>query len=70
MTDYKISDFKMFEAPYELPDSRGVIEAQIFAIKEQEKLLYGPAYTNRLIKYALQFESQRIGRNHPKILKP
>ncbi|MFB0561205.1 MAG: hypothetical protein ACETWM_08315 [Candidatus Lokiarchaeia archaeon] len=58
--EHESSGFKMFKAPYELPDVQAVVGAQIVGIREQEKL-YGPAYTTRLIKYALQFEAQRIG---------
>lgn len=58
MSELKITDFKMFKAPYELPDARGVIQAQIVGIKEQEKL-FGSVYTFRLIKYALMFEAEK-----------
>nr|MDO8082940.1 hypothetical protein [Candidatus Freyarchaeota archaeon] len=60
MSELKLSDFKMFKAPYELPDSRAVIGAQIVGIREQEKL-FGTVYSFRLIKYALQFEARKIG---------
>ncbi|MEM3526490.1 MAG: hypothetical protein QXV37_03665 [Candidatus Jordarchaeaceae archaeon] len=68
MSELKVSDFKMFKAPYELPDPRAVIQAQIVGIKEQEKL-FGAVYTFRLIKYALMFEAKKIGENPPESIK-
>lgn len=64
MAEHTSSGFKMFKAPYELPDIRTVVGAQIIGIREQEKL-FGPAYTTRLIKCAMQYEAQRIGEDPP-----
>ncbi|WXG42196.1 MAG: hypothetical protein WED07_15765 [Candidatus Freyarchaeum deiterrae] len=68
MAELKTSDFKMFKAPYELPDPRAVIGMQIVGIKEQEKL-FGTVYSFRLIKYAVQFEAKRIGEDPPEDIK-
>lgn len=68
MSELKISDFKIFTAPYELPDPQAVIGAQIVGIKEQQKL-FGTVYSFRLIKYALQFEAQKIGEEPPQDIR-
>jgi len=68
LAEHENSSFKMFKAPYELPDARAVVGAQIVGIREQENL-FGPAYTTRLIKYALQYEAKRIGEEPPEDIK-
>ncbi|MFB0563641.1 MAG: hypothetical protein ACETWM_20775 [Candidatus Lokiarchaeia archaeon] len=66
MTGLEISDFKMFkESPFEPPDSTAFIGLAISALKEEEKT-YGPVFSNRLVKYALQYESQQTGEEPPK----
>lgn len=66
MTGLEISDFKMFkESPFEPPDSTAFIGLAISALKEEEKT-YGPVFSTRLIKYALQYESQQTREESPK----
>lgn len=48
------------EAPYELPDSKALMDAHLVALREQEKV-YGPVFLVRFIKHALQFMAQRTG---------
>jgi hypothetical protein len=55
----EISDFKMFEkAPYEEPDSSVLTEAIIIGICGEEKI-YGPVFTARVIKHALNFMAKK-----------
>ncbi|MEM3564267.1 MAG: hypothetical protein Q6366_017600 [Candidatus Freyarchaeota archaeon] len=49
------------EAPYDLPDSKALMDAHLIAVREQEKV-YGRVFLVRFIKHALQFMAQRIGR--------
>ena len=69
MTETKFSDFKMFEkAPYDIPDQKVHMNAQLISFREIEKL-YGPVFATLLIKYALQFIAQRIGEKPPEDIK-
>lgn len=69
MAELKISNFKMFEkAPQEIPDSRALIEASMMGPKEGAKF-FGPAYTPRFIKSALEFVSKKIGEKPPEDIK-
>jgi len=69
VTELKISDFKMFEKTlYEIPPPRPITEIIINGLKEIEKT-YGPVFTTRFIKHALEFEAQRIGEKPPQDIK-
>nr|MDO8081209.1 hypothetical protein [Candidatus Freyarchaeota archaeon] len=69
MTELKISDFKMFEnAPYELPDAKTFVDANVVGLKAQEKL-FGPVFSTLLIKHTLQFVAKRIGEKPPDDIK-
>nr|MDO8082944.1 hypothetical protein [Candidatus Freyarchaeota archaeon] len=69
MNKLKISSFKMFEkAPYELPDPKALMEAQMLGFRELEKL-FGPVFLTRFIKHALQFIAQKIGETPPEDIK-
>lgn len=62
----QISDFKMFDkTPYEQPDTIAVMEVIISGIRDEEKL-YGPAFTSRVINYALQAVASQTGEEPPK----
>ncbi|MBS7251097.1 MAG: hypothetical protein KIH08_10995 [Candidatus Freyarchaeota archaeon] len=68
MSDLKISDFKMFEkAPYEEPDPRVLTELIISGVRGEEKI-YGPVFTARVIKHALNFMAQK-GEEAPQDIK-
>jgi hypothetical protein len=57
-----ISGFKMFNrTPYEQPDTSTVMEIIMGGIKDEEKL-YGPVFTARVIKYALQALASQTGK--------
>ncbi len=59
----------MFEKPpYDIPPSRPITEIIINGVKEIEKT-YGPVFTTRFIKHALEFEAQRIGEKPPEDIK-
>jgi len=61
----KISDFKMFEpSPFEPPDIVSFVGLAISALKEEEKT-YGPVFSTKLVKYALEYESQQTGEETP-----
>lgn len=66
--DFRISDFKMIEAPYELPDPRALTELVLNGIREEEKM-YGPVFTTRFINHALQFVAQKIDDEAPSDIK-
>jgi hypothetical protein len=64
-----ISDFKMFEkTPYEQPDIRAITELVMRGVKEEEKV-YGPAFTAKLISYALRLLSKYSGEAPPEDIK-
>jgi len=68
VSDLKISDFKMFEkAPYEDPDPRVLTELTISGIRGEEKI-YGPVFTARVIRYALNLMAQK-GEEAPQDIK-
>nr|MDO8082385.1 hypothetical protein [Candidatus Freyarchaeota archaeon] len=57
----KLSDFKMLEeAPYEMPEPRAYTELIVGSLKREE-FLFGPVFTARFIKYALQFVAKKYG---------
>lgn len=61
MSDLENSDFKMFEkAPYEQIDANIFTKIIIRGI-QNEADMYGPVFTIRVIKYALQFMAQKLG---------
>jgi len=62
------SGFKMFKAPYEFPDSKSLIGAIMIGVKEQENVL-GPVFSARVIEYALQFLSGKIGGAPPESIE-
>lgn len=69
MIKIKTSNFKMFEkAPWEIPEPRTLLELTIMGTMEGIKL-FGPAYTPRFIKHALDFVSQKIGDKPPEDIK-
>nr|MDO8080511.1 hypothetical protein [Candidatus Freyarchaeota archaeon] len=68
MTETNLSEFKMFEkAPYEEPDPRILTELIINGIRGEEKI-YGPVFTARVIKHALNFMTQK-GEKAPEDIK-
>jgi hypothetical protein len=69
VSDLKKYEFKILEnAPYELPDTNALIGALIFGIREQEKI-FGPVFSTRLIKHALEFMTQKTGEEPPEDIK-
>jgi hypothetical protein len=56
------------EAPFELPDPKALMDAQLLGFREQEKL-FGPVFHTRFIKHALRFIAQRIGEEPPEDIK-
>ncbi|WXG39334.1 MAG: hypothetical protein WED07_00625 [Candidatus Freyarchaeum deiterrae] len=59
----------MFEkVPQKIPDPRALVDACMLGIKEEEKF-YGPAFTPRFIKSALNFVARKIGEKPPENIK-
>ncbi len=59
--EFKKAGFKFFEsAPYEFPDPKGLIDANIVGLKTKESV-YGPVYSKKVVKYALEFISEKTG---------
>ncbi|MBS7248984.1 MAG: hypothetical protein KIH08_00090 [Candidatus Freyarchaeota archaeon] len=64
-----LSEFVMFEkAPYDLPDVRTSTEFLLKGIEEEAKI-YGPVFTEKFVKYTLEFISQKIGEPPPEDIK-
>lgn len=69
MTEYKISGFKMFgEDLQELFNPRVYTELILGGIKGEERI-YGPVFTARLVKYALEFIASKTGEKPPEDIK-
>ena len=69
MSHLKISDFKMFDrAPYEHIDANIFTKIIVHGIQE-EASMYGPVFTTRMIKYTLQFMTQKLGEKPPEDIK-
>ncbi|MFB0562258.1 MAG: hypothetical protein ACETWM_13725 [Candidatus Lokiarchaeia archaeon] len=69
MTKFEISDFKMLEKPpYKRPNPKPTIELKIKGLKEEEKT-YGPIFSDRFIKYALQFVAEKFGETPKEAIK-
>jgi len=62
LSETRISDFKMLnKAPYKIPPPEPLTALILSGLSEIEKT-YGPVFTLRFIRYALQFEAQKIGK--------
>ncbi len=62
----ELSDFRMFEpTPYELPDPKTLAGLVVNAVKGVAET-YGPVFTVKYIKNALEFEAKKIGEDPPK----
>ena len=61
--------FKMFEkAPYELPNAKALIQAQVDGIKAQERV-FGPIFIVRIVASVVDFIAQRVGERPPEEIK-
>ncbi|MEM3526367.1 MAG: hypothetical protein QXV37_03045 [Candidatus Jordarchaeaceae archaeon] len=69
MNELQLTEYKMFEkAPYEQIDANIFTKIIVHGMQEESKI-YGPVFTTRLIKYALEFLAQKIGENPPEDIK-
>jgi hypothetical protein len=69
MTELKTSDFRMFEKiPTTEPDLRSYTTLVVQGLGAEEKL-YGPVFTTRLVKHALQYVAQNYGEKTPEDIK-
>ncbi|WXG41982.1 MAG: hypothetical protein WED07_14655 [Candidatus Freyarchaeum deiterrae] len=69
MSEIRISDFKMLgKASHEIPPPGPLTAIIISGLTEIEKT-FGPVFTAKFIKYALQFEAQKIGEKTDKDIK-
>ncbi len=65
MTEFKISDFKMFDpAPYKLPPPEAFTKLAVNSLKEEEKI-YGAVFTIKIIKNFRWFITKKIGKEPP-----
>lgn len=58
--NFRMEGYKILNAPYELPDAKGLIEANVIGVKSKESI-YGPVYSKRVISYTLNFISDKTG---------
>jgi hypothetical protein len=64
-----LSEFTMFErAPYDLPDVRTSTEFLLRGIEEEAKI-YGPVFTEKFVRWTLEFISQKISEPPPEDIK-
>ncbi|MEM2146543.1 MAG: hypothetical protein QW279_14370 [Candidatus Jordarchaeaceae archaeon] len=69
ISETDLSKFEMLvTAPYELPDPKTMVPLLMGGVREEEKI-FGPAFTAKYIKYALEFTAEKLGEKSPEGIK-